>query len=148
LKTFTLLDLEPQETESPEEDDASESSDANAAKEGESVSEAPPVISAPSMQMVRVELRGVVDSGRGKPTFAVIVHAPDGQAVSRRMNLGQTIYGPWKAQEFNPQTKTLTVSDGQRLLLFQPGEQLDLEFTEESMRQPEGEAPKEAAKTP
>ncbi len=89
---------------------------------------ADPAILAPPPMGVRVELRGLINAADFTPRFSVIVYAPNGTVTQKRVSLGDEIYSPWHATEYNPALKTLTVSDGSRMLALQPGDTLYLEI--------------------
>ncbi len=95
--------------------------------QGEDELSAEPAILAPLPMGVRVELRGLINAADFTPRFSVFVYAPDGTVTQKRVSLGDEIYSPWHATEYNPALKTLTVSDGSRMLAIQPGEVLYLE---------------------
>jgi len=42
------------------------------------------------------------------------------------LKLGDAIFGDWKAHEYNRYTKKLTISNGERLLVLEAGEQVPL----------------------
>lgn len=89
--------------------------------------------------LVRAELRGVINAEGFAPSFSIILHFPDGRSAERNLTLGEQVYGPWKASEFSPAHKTLTLADGAHMLVFKPGESLDLEAAESEGAAPEGE---------
>ena len=88
---------------------------------------------------VRADLRGVINAEGFTPSFSIILNYPDGRRTERNVSLGGRIYGRWKASEFSPARKTLTVTDGNRLLIVKPGESLDLEGAESELPPAEGE---------
>ncbi len=140
VKTFTLVPVEmgPKPELAPEAASpaAAEMSPAEEPAEGApaSAAEASP---APPRKM-RVDLRGVMNVEGRVPAFSLELHLPDGQVISRRLDLGATIYGPWKAQEFSPMQKSLTISDGKQMLMLQPGDSLEVEIPDAKNESAEG----------
>ena len=70
---------------------------------------------------VDIELRGVLDGQDSGPIFSVIVHEPDGSERKEQFGLGDTIYGEWTISEFSPEHNTMTVINGDRLLIIERG---------------------------
>lgn len=144
VKTFTLVPLAPgpePEPKAAEEAAQTGIGDDDAAKEaalGEGESEGESEKGKAALEVVRLDLRGVMNGEGRRPSFSIELHLPTGEIISRRLELGGVVYGSWKAQEFSPVQKSLTVSDGKRLLILQPGESLDLEIPPP---EPEGQAP-------
>ncbi len=87
-----------------------------------------PLEQAPTIRLHQVgaRLRGVVDGNGRNPLFTVNVELPGGQVLQRRISLGDPLYGPWVAEEFNPGRNTLTVNDGTRRMVLQTGESVAL----------------------
>ncbi|HPO16106.1 MAG TPA: hypothetical protein PLI09_21905 [Candidatus Hydrogenedentes bacterium] len=140
VKIFTLAPIEPVEPEStalPGESTPDLISDEPENEEGDSIETPTP---AERMEHVILELRGVINAEDRVPVFSIILRLPDGQETSRRLTLSEQIYGPWKAVEFSPRHKTLTVSDGTQMLMIKSGERLELRIPEE-----EGEKIEEGA---
>lgn len=115
------------ETTAPLEDVPPQSDPMLAPSEGEDELSAEPAILAPPPMGVSVELRGVINAADFTPRFSMFVYAPDGTVTQKRISLGDEIYSPWHATEYNPTLKTLTLSDGSRMLAIQPGEVIYLE---------------------
>lgn len=88
-----------------------------------------PVFSEAPRTGVHMELRGLINAADRTPRFSVYLYAADGTVTQKRVSLGEEIYPPWRAAEYNPSLKTLTVSDGARMLIIQAGEALFLEVT-------------------
>jgi len=73
---------------------------------------------------VDVELRGVARSGKRDPRFSVIVYVPGSEEQHVELTLGDMLYDPWAISEFNPDRQTVTISDGQRMLILNRGERV------------------------
>lgn len=70
---------------------------------------------------VTVELRGVLDGEASQPKFSLIITMPDGTERREQFMLGDKLYGEWSISEFNPAHNTMTLSDGNRLLIVERG---------------------------
>ena len=73
-----------------------------------------------------VELRGVMQKEGDQPRFHVILNAPGGRNRTMDIFLGETVYGPWKASEYNAATKKLTLSNAKKLVVLDTGEPVEL----------------------
>ena len=73
-----------------------------------------------------VELRGLVQKEGAPPRFRVLLNAPGGRNRTMDIVLGDTVYGPWKALEYNTSSKKLTLSNTERLVVLDTGEKVDL----------------------
>lgn len=76
---------------------------------------------------VDVVLQGVINAAGRDPRFIVGVTVPGEEPRRDYTALGDTIFGKWKAAEFNPENQALTVSDGERLLVLERGQPVFLE---------------------
>jgi hypothetical protein len=71
---------------------------------------------------IEIVLRGVI-TGEGRPArFVVDVTRRSGATKRLTLSLGEQVYGPWAAYEFSPANKTLTLFDGERLVILQRGQ--------------------------
>ena len=77
-------------------------------------------------QTFSIQLRGVMDSDNRAPRFPVTITDAEGFSRKTNLALGDVIVGDWKAAEFSPTQNTLTISNGQQMLVLQPGEVLEL----------------------
>ena len=82
---------------------------------------------------VDVELRGVLHAEDIDPVFALSLHYPSGTVVNDSYRLNQEIYAPWTAHEYNPVRKTLTISDGEQLIVLERGRRITIAETGEIM---------------
>ncbi len=73
-----------------------------------------------------VELRGVMRKEGSPPRFRVIVNVPGGRNRTVDLDLGDTVFGPWKALEYSAVSKKLTLSNTKRLVVLNTGETVDL----------------------
>lgn len=79
-----------------------------------------------------LELQGVGGGPDGEPRFFLSLHFPDGRIHSFRAKLNDTIFGAWKALEYDPNGTRLTIGvtdeDGKRLefRVLRTGESLAL----------------------
>ena len=78
---------------------------------------------------VVVQLRGVMDGEHTAPLFALSVRYTSGSVINDRYYLGQEIYPPWVIHEFNPARKTLTITDGDQLVIMERGRGIRLSET-------------------
>jgi hypothetical protein len=60
------------------------------------------------------------------PRFRIILNAPGGRNRTMDIILGETVYGPWKALEYNISSKKLTLSNAERLVVLDTGETIEL----------------------
>lgn len=131
VKLFTLAPVEPAAPDKapvPEEPAQAMVSVEPGNDEGDILETPPP---PDRMEHIEIELRGVINAEDRIPVFSIILRFPDGQENPRRLKLSEQIYGPWKAVEFSPRHKTLTVSDGTQMLMLKSGERLELRIPEE-----------------
>jgi len=84
-----------------------------------------------------VKLEGVINAAGTEPRFVFGVHRAGREGEQRFLRLGEVIVAPWHVQELNPDTKRVTISNGERLLVMRSGEWLKLETTPDD----EGEMP-------
>jgi hypothetical protein len=70
----------------------------------------------------RVLLRGVVAAPESTPKVSITVFLPNMAPNLKNIAMGEAVVGPWKAQEYNPQLQTVTISDGTRMLVLRKGE--------------------------
>lgn len=78
--------------------------------------------SSPNSVTATVELRGVMDAPDSAPQFSMIVTLPDGSERRAQFGLGDTLAGDWKISEFNPSHNTVTVTDGERIIILERGQ--------------------------
>lgn len=71
---------------------------------------------------IEIVLRGVITGEGRPPRFVVDVTRRSGVIKRLTLSLGEVVYGPWAAYEFSPGNKTLTLSDGDRLVILQRGQ--------------------------
>jgi hypothetical protein len=93
---------------------------------GAAPSEAP---AAPARQAT-VKLQGVLDSQGNDPQFSIVIETADGRIVNERVGLGAPVAGDWFASEYSPATQTLTISNGERLLILERAVAVPIEYTE------------------
>lgn len=74
-----------------------------------------------------VELRGVVRNEKRAPRFSVALYPQNAPPRYLDLSIGDTLYDPWKIAEFNPVRQTVTVSDGNRILILNRGQRMPLE---------------------
>jgi hypothetical protein len=86
-------------------------------------------VSAP--EKVDVLLSGVVQAADESLLFKIELRFPNEEVEKRSLRLGSPVYGVWVAQEFNQKRNMLTLSNGERLLIFSPGESLSLDIISE-----------------
>lgn len=74
----------------------------------------------------RVLLNGVVAAPDTIAKVSITVFLPNRPPENRNIPMGDTLISPWRAQEYNPQLQTVTISDGRRVLVLRKGEVLPL----------------------
>jgi len=76
-----------------------------------------------------VELRGIVIvlNEKRAPRFSVALYPQNAPPRYLDLSIGDTLYDPWKITEFNPARQTVTVSDGNRILILNRGQRMPLE---------------------
>ena len=98
-----------------------------------------PLVQAPApgptahIDQVRARLRGVVDGSGRTPLFNVNIELPGGETRAQRVTLGGVLFDAWVAEEYNPDRQTLTVNDGQRRMVLQTGEWVNLPVAREAL---------------
>lgn len=75
---------------------------------------------------VDVIMYGVINAEDRSPRFSITLTYPNGRTVRRNVALEDTVYGPWRAIEFNPRLKTLTIGTENDLRVLERGEPLTL----------------------
>lgn len=75
----------------------------------------------PAGKPVTIELKGVVDGRDSQPKFSIVVTTPDGKETREQYGLGDILYGDWRLSEFSPAHNTVTVTDGERLIIVERG---------------------------
>jgi hypothetical protein len=75
----------------------------------------------PKPQGIEVELRGALDGPDSTPIFSMILRKPDGSESKAQFRLGDTVYGEWTISEFSPAHNTVTVVNGDRLIVIERG---------------------------
>lgn len=77
-------------------------------------------------QHVEAEIRGLLSGQDRPPSFAIVLHMPDGESALRTVGLGNVLYGDWTVEEYNPERQTATVSDGEDILILRRGDRVPL----------------------
>lgn len=113
----------PPEPERTPIDDADRYAEDEAASPWE---QRPRVESAIPDRAPEVELRGVMNGIDRMPMFSLKLYEVDGAEQNMRLGLGDLVHDGWVAEEYNPQTQTLTLSDGETLRILRRGERLRL----------------------
>ena len=76
---------------------------------------------------IEIELRGVAHSEGKRPLFSITLYFPGGQSKQRDLAINETVIGDWKVKEFNPAEQTVTLDNGERILVLRSGERKPLE---------------------
>jgi hypothetical protein len=84
-------------------------------------------VSAKPPTGVDAELRGVVRSESRGPRFSIILYLPSGVPRYLDVRIGDTIYGDWSVNEFNPDRQTVTIGNGDRILILNRGQRIALD---------------------
>lgn len=79
-----------------------------------------------STDILVVSLAGVGHGADVSPTFRMSLVFGNGKEKTLTCKLGDTIVGEWKASEYNPATKKLTISDGNHLLFLSAGDSIEI----------------------
>ncbi len=79
---------------------------------------------------VEVALRGVIAGGDEEPVFHIELTWPGGQTEKHHLQLGDEVVAPWTTSEYHPARKTLTLSNGDTLLVLSTGQSEFLEVNE------------------
>jgi hypothetical protein len=72
-------------------------------------------------------LHGVVHGEGISPVFRASVQYPDQTETSLTLRLGQGIVGDWRASEYNAEAKKLTITNGKKMLLLNPGDHVSID---------------------
>lgn len=110
----------------PAPSDPAPADDATAAQDTVEEPAAGPVTAPAPAEGITVELQGVINAAGRDPRFIVILSVPGEEPSRMYTALGETIAGAWKTAEFNPETQTLTLNDGQKLLVLERGVSMPL----------------------
>lgn len=97
-----------------------------AAPEATTSTETTPAAQAVPAGAAEVVLQGVINAAGRDPRFIVILTLPGADPKRSYLALGETVAGKWKAAEFNPGPQTLTLNDGERLLVLERGVKVTL----------------------
>jgi len=82
---------------------------------------------APAYVPADVELRGVIVAGRKEPRFSVIVYYMNGTSRVMDLFVGDIVHEPWVLSEFNAARQSVTLSNGESILILNRGERIRLE---------------------
>lgn len=155
MRTFTLVDLpetatsEAQETIAPPKPRSTDAAQPPAtpsasreemSDETDTPQNTPPTPIGTSMGAI-VALQGVINAEGRDPRFILRIDAPGEDTRRDYTALGDIIFGKWKAAEFNPETQTLTVSDGTRLIVLERGVEMTLDAPSGESTPPVGRTP-------
>jgi hypothetical protein len=80
----------------------------------------------PTVMGVDVELRGLVNAEKRGPRFAIAVYLSNGTTRNLDLTIGDLLYDPWTVTEFNPDRLTVTISNGQQILILNRGQRVSL----------------------
>lgn len=80
-------------------------------------------------QNVQVKLRGVLAAPGREPRFTFAIYAPGLPPEERMVRAGDPLYGVWSVLEYNTSTKTVTIGDGNQILIVRSGERMSLPGT-------------------
>lgn len=105
------FDTEPPDSSAPPEESDPQSHEVSSIQAGENA---------------EVRLRGVLAGEDRDIVLQVEVTPPGSNPISQRLSVGDPVYGPWRAAEYNASTNKLTLSDGTRFLVLATGETLRL----------------------
>ncbi len=83
-----------------------------------------PVPETPSNRtnLIEVELRGVVMTVDRAPRFSLRIHTPDGKIRERTRELGDSVAEGWIIREYNPGQQSITLFNGEDILVVRRGE--------------------------
>ena len=81
----------------------------------------------PQPAVTHLLLNGVAHGDGPGPRFRATLFYSDGRSMPLTLQLGDVIYGEWKAAEYHVDSKKLTISNGERILILQAGGQVALE---------------------
>jgi hypothetical protein len=89
---------------------------------------APEVVEAvPASNPVRVRMTGSLSDEEGSRFFRMEVIGLNGELSTRLVRLGERVFGPWKALEYNSGNDTLTMTDGKGFIILRVGEDAALD---------------------
>ncbi len=75
---------------------------------------------------LEVELGGIMTRAGASPIFFMKIHFPDRRSQQQRASMGQKLYGAWVVSEFNESLNTVTISNGEDILVLARGERVAL----------------------
>ena len=84
--------------------------------------------SPPPANKIEIELRGLLMKGGREAKFAITLYPPDGPPKNLVLKLGDVIFGPWTIRELNQERQTLTVGNGNRLIVLDRGKRATLDL--------------------
>lgn len=80
-----------------------------------------------SVPRAGVQYVGVITSPGRLPRFIMNLHYPNGYVERRTVEIGAPLIGDWVIAEFNPTQRTVTVSNGEKLVILKTGEFLPID---------------------
>ncbi len=80
----------------------------------------------PNAETAEVELRGMVNAEAKGARFSIVIFPPDGTISHLDRGVGDPIYGNWIVSEFNPTRQTVTLVNGEHLLILNRGKKVAL----------------------
>lgn len=86
----------------------------------------PIVLETPGLD---VELRGIVNPPQRGPRFLVVLYLPDGTTRNLNPEIGDSIYGSWIVSEFNSLRQTVTLANGDDIIVLNRGQRIPLSRT-------------------
>lgn len=95
-----------------------------------------PAMPPPHTLPVVFSLIGVVHGQGVSPLFRASLLFPDGTDKTLTLRLGQTIVGDWSASEYNAESTKLTITNGKKLLVLNPGENINIDVAPTAEQEP------------
>ncbi|MCX5759021.1 MAG: hypothetical protein NTU83_11045 [Candidatus Hydrogenedentes bacterium] len=77
-------------------------------------------------ETAEVELRGMVNAEGKGARFSLVIYPPDGKVSNLDLGVGDPVYGSWTVSEFNPDRQTVTLVNGEHLLIINRGKRVAL----------------------
>jgi hypothetical protein len=75
---------------------------------------------------LEVELGGIMTRAGASPIFLMKIHYPNRRSQRQRASMGQRLYGAWVVSEFNESLSTVTISNGEDILVLARGQRVAL----------------------
>jgi len=82
----------------------------------------------PPANSIEIEFRGLLMKGKNEAKFMIRLYPAEGPPENRILKLGDSIIEPWTIRELNQKRQTLTIGNGERLLVLNHGKRTTIDL--------------------